>query len=212
MILDRIIFSVFYRLKKVNKVNIKGQNNIFERSRLFGCIVEINGNNNLISISKNSLIRNTRIYINGNNCKIILGDNVQIKGGELWLEDENTELNIGSKTTIESAHLAVTENNSKIIVGENCMFAQNIEIRTGDSHVIEDKRGIRINEAKDVIICDNVWLASRVLVLKGVLIENGNVVGAGSIVSKSLTTKNCINVGIPARVIKEEIIWKRERK
>jgi len=42
-------------------------------------------------------------------------------------------------------HIAVTEN-SKVLIGEDCMLANDIDIRTGDSHsVIDMETGERLN-------------------------------------------------------------------
>jgi acetyltransferase-like isoleucine patch superfamily enzyme len=52
-----------------------------------------------------------------------------------------------------------------------------------------------------VIIEDNVWLAARVVVLKGVRIGRGSVVGVGSVVTRDIPA-GCLAVGSPARVIR----------
>lgn len=54
---------------------------------------------------------------------------------------------------------------------------------------------------KSVIIEDNVWLGEFVSVLPGVTIGKGTIVGANSVVSKSLPA-NVIAVGAPAKPIK----------
>ncbi len=56
--------------------------------------------------------------------------------------------------------------------------------------------------AKSVIIEDNVWLGESVSVLPGVTIGTGTIVGANSVVSKSLPP-NVIAVGSPAKPIKK---------
>jgi carbonic anhydrase/acetyltransferase-like protein (isoleucine patch superfamily) len=48
---------------------------------------------------------------------------------------------------------------------------------------------------------DRVWLGANVVVLKGVTIGEGTVVGAGSVVTKSLPP-HCVAVGVPAQVIR----------
>jgi acetyltransferase-like isoleucine patch superfamily enzyme len=53
-----------------------------------------------------------------------------------------------------------------------------------------------------VIIEDNVWLGEFVTVLPGVTIGEGTIVGANSVVSRSLPA-NVIAVGIPAKPIKK---------
>lgn len=56
--------------------------------------------------------------------------------------------------------------------------------------------------SKPVIIEDNVWLGEFVSVLPGVTIGRGTIVGANSVVSKSLP-EYVIAVGIPAKPIKK---------
>lgn len=46
------------------------------------------------------------------------------------------------------------------------------------------------------------------MILKGVTIESGAVVGAGSVVTKSIVA-NAIAVGNPAKTIKTDILWTR---
>lgn len=54
---------------------------------------------------------------------------------------------------------------------------------------------------KDVLIEDNVWLGSRVIVLGGVSLGEGSIIQAGSVVAKSIP-KGAIAGGHPAVVFK----------
>jgi maltose O-acetyltransferase len=58
-----------------------------------------------------------------------------------------------------------------------------------------------VGPIEPVVIGDNVWLGSRVMVLKGVTIGENSVVAAMSVVTKSIPP-NSIAVGNPARVIR----------
>ena len=49
---------------------------------------------------------------------------------------------------------------------------------------------------------------NKVTVLKGVSIGSGSVVGIGSVVSTNITD-NSIAVGVPAKVVKKDIVWDR---
>lgn len=57
------------------------------------------------------------------------------------------------------------------------------------------------HQAKDIVLEDNVWLGTGCTVLAGVTIGQGTIVGAGSVVTKSLPA-GVIAAGNPARVIK----------
>lgn len=56
--------------------------------------------------------------------------------------------------------------------------------------------------AKGITIGDDVWIGSGARILDGVCIESHAVVGAGSVVTKSVPPHATV-VGVPARVIRE---------
>lgn len=56
-----------------------------------------------------------------------------------------------------------------------------------------------------VVIEDDVWLGHNVCVLPGVTIGKGSVIGAGSVVVKSIPPYS-IAVGNPAKIIKQRIV------
>lgn len=208
---SRILYSLQYRLNKINLKEIKGSNNQIKNSgTIQGCKIEIYGDNNNIQIGENAIIKNTLFYIKGNNITIKVGSQVSIKGGELWAEDNQTQIVIGSKTTIESAHIAVTEDHHKIEIGEDCMLAKEIEIRSGDSHSILNDAGERINPAEDVIIGNHVWIGNRATILKGVQLDDNCIIGIGAIVTDSFSP-NTLVAGVPAKEIKKGVNWTRER-
>lgn len=87
-----------------------------------------------------------------------------------------------------------------IRIGDNCMFAANVTISDSDWHGIYNRiRPFRCT--KPVIIENNVWLGERVIITKGVTIGENSVVGAGSVVTKSIPA-NSVAAGNPARIIK----------
>ena len=172
---------------------------------------DIRGTGNRITIARGAKIANVKIHIRGQNHRLLIGENCEIRAGEFWLEDADCQIEVGCNTTIESAHLAATEPGSMISIGDDCMLAYDIDIRTGDSHAIIDlNTGKRINQPGHVLVGDHVWLAAHVTVLKGTTIGNNSVIGTGTIVTKPIP-ENSIAVGIPARVSRTNISWKRDR-
>lgn len=99
----------------------------------------------------------------------------------------------------------------KVIIGNNVLFASKIYVSdcshgsyAGDQNdsspdSIPHDRPLF---SKPVIIEDNVWLGESVSVLSGVTIGKGTIVGANSVVSKSLP-EYVIAAGSPAKIIKK---------
>ena len=99
------------------------------------------------------------------------------------------------------------EHNS-IIIGNECMFAEDIEIWNTDSHPILDYHGKLLNPSKPIHIGNHVWCGKHSKILKGVTIGDNAIIGMQSIVTKDIFP-NTLNVGIPAKVIRENINWDR---
>ena len=204
--------TVIKNFLPTRKRKIVGDNNIIYNEGSFkNVIIDIAGENNKITVGQHSHITNVTFFIRGDNHSVDIGQNCFVSGGSFWFEDDNCKIIIGSKTTVESAHFAAVESYSVINIGEDCMLATNIEIRTSDSHSIIDSNTMkRINDPGNVIIGNHVWIAASVSILKGVSIGNNSIVGTGSVVSRNIPS-GVIAVGMPARVVKENVTWCRER-
>jgi hypothetical protein len=103
---------------------------------------------------------------------------------------------------------ATLEGGSEITIGGGCLIASRVQMRTTDSHAIFDLSGRqRINQAKNISIGSDVWLAEDCLLLKGATIGSGSILGARSVLSGK-TIPNCsLAVGNPARVIRQNVGW-----
>ena len=58
-----------------------------------------------------------------------------------------------------------------------------------------------------VVICRNAWVGGNTTILPGVVIGEGAVVGAGSVVTKNIPAYS-VAVGNPAKVIKRRLLTK----
>lgn len=202
--------------KKSYTKSIKGKSNILKidaSARLNNCKIDIVGNSNQITVEAESLLNNLVIFVRGNQNQITISKEVKFnRGGELWIEDEHCELYIGKNSTFEDAHIAVTESNSKITIGIDCMFANDIDIRTGDSHsIIDAKSNERINHAKNVKIADHVWVGAHTSILKGSSLATNSIVATRSVVTKRFEEEGVLIAGVPAKVIKHDVTWDRKR-
>lgn len=205
------LYSFLWGIKKCRKIDIRFINRSY---RIFGCEIIGFGKNNTISFEKNTYLRNCTFEIRGDKNIIELADDIVLTNVEFYVEGSNNKIQIGSGTTMAGTqrgmvHIAALEGQA-IFIGKDCMLADDISIRTGDSHPIINKNGIRTNPAKSVIIGNHVWIGTDVLILKGAKIPDECIVGAKSLVTKEFTEKKCIIVGIPAKVLKNQVEWKRE--
>ena len=198
------------------KKDIKGKNNQlrFSSSSLFiNCTIFIKGNDNEIIVKDTTFFKNVVFHIEGNHNRIVIEKGVHFNtAGSMWMEDDYCEIKIGEKTLIEDASLAVTEPHSKVIIGSDCLFAYDIDIRTGDSHsVIDVTTNKRINYAKSISIGNHVWIASHVSILKGANLPSNSIVATRALVTKPFSQENVLIGGSPATVLKQNINWKSER-
>ena len=91
----------------------------------------------------------------------------------------------------------------EVVIGNGCQIGDMVTIYDTDFHEINPKtRNRSAGNASPVSIGDNVWLGSRVMILKGVTIGDNSVVGPMSVVSKSIPA-NSLAVGAPACVIRQ---------
>ncbi len=92
--------------------------------------------------------------------------------------------------------------NKKISIGNGCQIGDHDAIYDCDFHEIDPTtRHLSFGQTSPVVIGNNVWLGSRVIVLKGVTIGDNSLVGAMSTVTKSIPA-NCVAVGIPSHIIR----------
>ena len=90
----------------------------------------------------------------------------------------------------------------QIKTGNDCLIGDLVMIMDSDFHKVEPlERKIGTALSNPVIIGNNVWLGSRVVVQKGVNIGDNSVITAQAVVTKDVPP-NCIAGSIPAKVIK----------
>jgi acetyltransferase-like isoleucine patch superfamily enzyme len=204
-------FVRFY-IKK-NQISNKGENNIIKVHQSYASNISISviGNNNVIDIHPLTRLSNLKITLQGNNGLLKIGEGVVWKKGEVWLADHCNTLLVGNRTSIEEAHIAVGDNNTSISLGEDCMLAYDIEIRSTDSHSVLDlESGLRINSGKSITIGNHVWVGAHSTILKGCSIGNHAIIASGAVITKNAEA-NTIYGGFPAKPIRKNVSWSRER-
>lgn len=110
-------------------------------------------------------------------------------------------IRIGSNSGL--SHVTIVSRQS-VTVGDNVLLGGGVQIYDNDFHPINWQHRSDDSEIKSlpVIIEDNAFIGANSIVLKGVRIGNGSVVGAGSVVTKSIP-ENEIWAGNPAKFVKK---------
>lgn len=105
---------------------------------------------------------------------------------------------IGRRSTI------MTMGDSKFIMKQGCLTAEGLVVITSThrqqiGHFLSGNNDD--NEYKDVIVEEDVWIGMNVTLLPGVTIGRGAIIGAASVVTKSIPPY-AVAVGNPAKVVK----------
>jgi len=116
---------------------------------------------------------------------------------------KNKTLTIGCNTFLTGDSL-ITVNNG-VSIGSNCAISWNLTLIDDDYHQL-----LPVSEKdKNIIIGDNVWIGNNVTILKGAVVGKGSVIAANSVVTKAFPQENVLLAGNPAKIIRENINWKR---
>lgn len=168
-----------------------------------------------IKYGKNLTLKGIPVIFNKSGAKLTIGNNVTINSSFLSnliglyqrtiivTRTPKAEIHIGNNVGISGATIYARKS---IIIGENTLIGGNAKIIDNDFHPIEaEARNADIKEkisAKPIVIGKNCFIGCNALILKGTILGEGCVVGAGSVVTGKYE-KNCIVAGNPAKVIKK---------
>lgn len=211
------ILGIKIKCRKISKNNLFVVSKSGKKRRVFfinGLKINFAGSGSTVILHSPLLkYKNSEIFLR-DNCQIEIGaSSKKVNKLKIYMYGQNQSLKIGDEfsCTDDCRILFSKEENLKVVIGKDCMFASNVLVRPSDGHTIYDKNTCEVlNKGKNIIIKDNVWIAMNSAVLKGVTIEEGCVIGTGSLVTKSCDEPNSIYAGVPARKIKSNIGWDRE--
>ncbi len=177
--------------------------------------------NAIVSILRSLVRRLRKIYWNALGLKF--GRNCQF---DRFRANSPQNIQIGDRTTIKHdvdiLYVGSAVDHPRIKIGSDCYIGQRVLLNCTDEVVIGDH--VMIASGCQLVDCDHtfetrlipigrqpgkalpitlardVWLGANVVVLRGVSIGEGAIVGAGSIVTRSIPSWE-IWAGVPARKI-----------
>lgn len=122
---------------------------------------------------------------------------------KLIADKKGATIEIGKNTRIHGSCIHAFDS---IKIGDNCLVAGNVQIFDCNAHDLSfENPANRINttgQIKPVVIGDDVWLGTNVVVLPGVTIGAGAVISANSVVNKDIPPR-VLAGGNPAQIIKD---------
>ena len=148
--------------------------------------------------------------------KMVVGNDFRVNSGSYYnkigrqqrtafVVKKGASIRIGNNVGMSSTYLVCHES---IIIGNGVKIGGNVVIYDTDFHSTNAEfradRNLDVEHAKTapVIISDNVFIGAHSTILKGVSIGRNSIIGAGSVVSRSIP-ENQIWAGNPAKFIRD---------
>ena len=169
--------------------NIMNRKNIFIKIRHSLIIILVNLLNGTHFFTLKSFLLKLNGYVIGKSVKIV---GPVFIGSQVFLSIKDNVW-IGRNFNIFG--------NGQVIINQNCDIAPNCSLLTG-SHEIGNTfkragKGIKYK----IVIGSGTWIGFNATLLGNIMIGDGSVIGANSLVIKS-TLNNSLNAGIPTKIIK----------
>ena len=191
----------------LSKVNCRGSNKLRgKKSFINKSDILVVGSRVEIELEGCELF-NCNIFVRGEGHHLVIEDGVRLHNVSIRIIGWNNLVHIGSASTVGSGQIVCGGKGISIHIGKECMFADGVDIWSTDTHSVLQE-GVLVNEPESITIGDHVWLGKDVAVLKGVTIGDNAVIGMRSLVTKDIRP-GTLNVGSPAKEIREGIEWTR---
>lgn len=143
---------------------------------------------------------------------ISLGDNVYLRSFSygyqaampfpttLLIDVKGAKIKIGNRCRINGAYIHAQKS---IHIGDDCLIAAGVNIIDSDGHLVNSlERSKGRDRPIEIKIGNNVWIGINSIILKGTIIGDNSVIGAGAIVKGNFPSDSLI-LGNPARVVKK---------
>lgn len=167
-----------------------------------------------VKYGKNILLKGVPVIFNKSGAELAIGDNCVIKSSFfsnlvglysrtiIVTRTAEARIRIGNNVGISGATIYARKG---ITIGDNTMIGGNAKILDNDFHPIEVEARLADDKSKigtrEIVIGKNCFIGCNSLILKGTVLGDNCVVGAGAVVSGKFED-NCVIACNPAKVIR----------
>ena len=172
-----------------------------KKGAVLGRNVQIPGKLNLVTRGNNVIAIGDNFYFSSGDAVNPISSNLQ---GAIYLEN-GASLKIGNNVGMSSTRMWVHDS---VIIGDNVKVGACVLITDTDAHPLDYLARRTSNEgtkSAPIVIEDDVWVGAHSIILKGVTIGARSIIGAGSVVTKSIPA-DCVAAGNPCMLIKSNNI------
>jgi acetyltransferase-like isoleucine patch superfamily enzyme len=151
------------------------------------------------------------LLVGGDSPTIFIGPDTSMVWGELYCGGGSAVILSGGLVATSRAQIDA-RNGGSIVAGRDQLWAANVYIATDDMHRLEDgETGQRINPyGANIRFGEHVWLGRDVIVTGHAEIGDGAVVGMRAMVRNQKVEPRTAVAGVPARLIRENVVWSGE--
>ena len=100
-----------------------------------------------------------------------------------------------------SFYIGYGQNNQEIVIGDNVSIGMNVTFCCVSHKIADSECRAGEHEYNSIIVKKGAWIGANVTILPGVIIGQGSVVAAGTLVKKDVPD-NVVVAGVPAKIIK----------
>lgn len=121
---------------------------------------------------------------------------------KIFIENKGSSVSVGEGTRIHGSCIHASK---KITIGRRCLIAANCNIMDSNGHksLLDNpsERYKSVDDPREIIIEDDVWIGMNSIILPGVTIGAGAIVAANSVVHRNVPPRVIVR-GNPAQIIK----------
>ena len=133
--------------------------------------------------------------------QLVFDGEAHIGCGSKIIVNKGAQLELGDNFAISSSSTISCYKHIKF--GKDIQFSWDCLVMDSDTHAIIDENGKRMNQDKEIIFGDKVWIGNGCMILKGTHVPNNCVIGARSVIVGCKFDDHTIIVGSPAKSIKK---------